>query len=286
MKKIRIESESFLMPQCWGETTQEQKLALLPLQLVDLNETGDPSGAGRLKALALKVLLPGLGKYVDRMGDDQMFALGRLVKWVWSTKITEKPFESFAIEDANGRLVTYLLPEDNYANTSAIEIAMANIHYLAFTRPGKPNPLGVLALIATLCRPARADLKKFRKSVDWNNDAREEYNTVLAEERAVQFANLPFGVVMAITQYFEAMNGRFLKAYKDVYDPDPLAEDEPAMYHNGEGLVTTLMDIAKVGVFGDFEKVCKQNAHTVWLYLRDNSLKIKRANARAELQND
>ncbi|MGM9510146.1 hypothetical protein ACS5NO_20595 [Larkinella sp. GY13] len=36
------------------------------------------------------------------------------------------------------------------------------------------------------------------------------------------------------------------------------------------------MGIAKLGVFGNFDQVCKQNVHTVWIFLRDNNLKIKR----------
>ncbi|SFD46675.1 hypothetical protein [Spirosoma endophyticum] len=281
MKTVRINDKPYKVAESWAECTEEQKIRLLPLQLVELNEDEDPMGAGKLKALALKVLLPELGKYLADLTDDHWFSLGRLTKWIWSTKISEKPFESFSLDG-----VAYLLPDDNFSNTTAVEIAIANIQYLAFTRPEKPNPASVRLLIATLCRPARKDLKTFQKSVDWSGDKREEYNTILAEERSVQFGRLPFGVIMAVTQYFEAMNGRFLKQYQDVYEPDPNAEEEAPLYLNGEGLVTTLMDIAKDGVFGDFDKVCRQNGHTIWLYLRDNNKKIKRANARALRETD
>lgn len=283
MKTVKIEDEDFQVIQSWAECSQANILQLLPLQLIGVDQQ-DPAAAGRVRRLALTVLVPGLDKYAGDLTDHQWWRIGRLTNWIWKTRIDAKPFDSFTVDGPDGKPVVYLLPDDNFVNTSAIEISMANIHYLSFTRPKNPNHKAVLMLLSTLCRPQRTDLKKFRKSAEWNGDAREEYNTVLAEERAATFATLPLGVIMAITQYFEAMNGRFLKTYKDVYEPDPAADEEEPLYKNGEGLVTTLMDIATAGVFGDFDKVCKQNGHTVWLYLKDNNLKVKRANRKAAQQ--
>ncbi|MVM39483.1 hypothetical protein GO730_20965 [Spirosoma sp. HMF3257] len=259
----------------------EQIQRLLPLQLIDLDEA-QPIGAGRLKDIALKELLPLPADVWVDLTTEQRWNLGRLTRWVWKERVTKKPFDSFTVDSGKGKPMTYLLPDDNFSNTTAIEIAMANIHYLGFTRPEKPNQKAVLSLIATLCRPERKDVKQFRQSVDWNGDQREEYNTILADERAGTFDKLPIGTVMAITQYFEAMNKGFLQSYKDVYEPDPNADEEAPLYKNGEGLITTLMDVAKTGTFGDFDKVCKQNGHTIWLYLRDNNLKVRRANDKAE----
>ena len=273
------------MPQGWGDCSQDQIERLLPLQLTDLSNQ-DALGRGRLKGLALKALLPQLDKYSQDLTEDQWFSLSRLTEWVWEDRITARPFDSFTVKvplsKGAFRLDTFILPDDNFTNTTAIEVAMANINFIAFTRPDNPDRSAVYKLLATLCRPARKDLKKFKASPQWNGDRREEYNTVLADERAELFGRLPIGTVMAVTQYFEAMNDRFLKMYPDVYEADPNAEAEPPMYKNGEGLVTTLMDIGREGVFGDFDKVCSQNCHSVWLYLKDNSKKIKRANARAE----
>lgn len=283
MKNVTIEGQAFQVKQAWSECTEDEILKLLPLQLVNPDDQEDPAGAGRLRRLALVVLMPGLDKFSKDLTDSQWWSLGRLTKWVWKTKVTTKPFPSFQLQH-KGAAIDFLLPDDNFTNTTAIEIAMANIHYLSFTRPKNANHKAVFMLVATLCRPQRKDLATFQKSADWNGDKRMEYNTVLAEEWAAAFALLPLGTIMAITQYFEAMNDRFLTAYKAVYAPDPHAEEEEPLYHNGEGLVTTLMDIASAGVFGDFDKVCKQNGHTVWLYLKDNNLKIRRANKRAASQ--
>ncbi|RAJ94201.1 hypothetical protein LX87_04086 [Larkinella arboricola] len=276
MKKVKIDGVSQLIPERWEECTEEQIQQLLPLQLVVLNEQ-EPQSRGRLKNAALRVLFPMVKKFEKDLLPEQLWALGQLTRWIWEKRLTHKPFESFEFEG-----VDYLLPDDNFSNTTAIEIAMANIHYLAYTRPENPNPRAVLQLVTTLCRPVRKDLKSFRKSADWNGDAREEYNTILADERAGRMTTLGLGVVMGVLQYFEAMNSRFVSMYREVYEPDPDAADLPPLYAGGEGLVTTLMEIAKTGTFGDFDKVCKQNGHTVWLFLKDTNLKIARAKVLAE----
>ena len=281
MKKVTIEGQTWQVPTAWEECTGEQIQRLLGLQLIELDEA-EPIGATRLKDIALAELLPLPAEVLIDLTAEQRWNLGRLTRWIWKQRVSKKPFDSFTVDGPDGKPMTYLLPDDNFSNTTAIEIAMANIHYLGFTRPENRNPKAVLSLLATLCRPQRKDLKAFRQSVDWTGDRREEYNTILADERAGTFDQLQIGTVMAITQYFEAMNRRFLQVYKDVYEPDPNADDEAPLYQNGEGLITTLMDVAKTGTFGDFDKVCKQNGHTIWLYLRDNNLKIRRDIARAE----
>ncbi|GAB3892432.1 hypothetical protein GCM10028803_05250 [Larkinella knui] len=281
MKNIQIGTKSFTMPEGWAECTPEQIQALLPLQLVD-PDTTSPGSSALLKFAAAKMLLSASEKLLEQLNASQKWRLMRLASWVFTTKIQAKPFDSFTFDG-----ITYLLPEGGFSNTSAIEIAMANINYIAYVRKDQPVIHAVFQLVATLCRPIRPDAQTFKSSTDWNGDLRELYNTVLSDERAKVFQekNLPIGVVMAILQYFEFTNNRFLEGYKLAYEPSE-DQDEAPLYENGEGLVTTFMDIAKLGVFGDFENVCKQNGHTVWLFLRDNNLKIKRANQRAEQNQD
>jgi hypothetical protein len=276
MRKVKIGGVSYSVPEQWEECSTEQLIQLLPLQLVSLEEQAAEI-RGRLKDAALVVLLPLPSSIRKDLTTEQLWQLGQLTRWVWKTKVTHKPFASFQHSG-----MEYLLPDDNFSNTTAIETAMANIHFLAYTRPEDPNPRAVFNIITTLCRPARKDLKKFRTSSDWNGDAREEYNTILADERAEKMDQLSLGIVMAILQYFEAMNNRFVGMYRQVYEADPEVEKQPPLYYAGEGLITTLMDIAQTGTFGDFDKVCKQNAHTLWLFLKDNNLKAARANRLAE----
>ncbi|RAJ92209.1 hypothetical protein LX87_05177 [Larkinella arboricola] len=285
MKTIQIDTKTFQMPQSWEECTPEQIQALLPLQLLQPSDRKDGASAvmkdaaaeAVLKYSAAKVLLGAPSTLLEQLTTEQKWRLMRLARWVFTTKIQAKPFEKFTFQG-----VDYWLPESGFSNTSAIEIAMANINYLAYVRNDLPSIRAVFQLVATLCRPARKDAQAWRKSTDFNGDIRQAYNTIHADERAKLFQaqNLPVGVVMAVLQYFEYTNNRFLENYKLAYDPAEV--DEPPLYQNGEGLITTFMDIAKLGVFGDFDQVCKQNGHTVWLFLRDNNLKIRRANERAE----
>ncbi|KAA9346319.1 hypothetical protein [Larkinella humicola] len=268
MKTVWLNAHSYPVPQAWHECTSRQIVALLPLTLVPL-ELLEPQERTVLKARALAELMPIPKKTAQQLTVEQRYRLGQLTLWIWKERLQHKPLDWFEVDG-----VRYHLPDPHYSNTSAIEIAMANMHYLAYTRPENPNSMAVYALIATLCRPVRKDAETFRQSADWNGDLREEFNSVLADERARKFQKLSIGQVMAVLKYFEWMNNRFFESYQDVYDSDE--SDEPPLYKNGEGILTSLMDIAKLGVFGNFDQVCKQNVHTVWIFLRDNNLKIKR----------
>ncbi|GAB3256125.1 hypothetical protein GCM10027347_17740 [Larkinella harenae] len=279
-KKIQIGSETFRMPQAWADCSSAQILDLLPLTLTDLDKL-DPGQRAKIKYEAARRLLQAPEDLLDQLDAAQRWRLMRLAGWVFTERIRHKPFESFEVQG-----VSYHLFAENFADTSAIEIAMANMQYLAYARRESPNPQAVYQLVATLCRPLRKDLARAKKSVDWNGDSREAYNTILAEERAVVFEKkkLPLGVIMGVLQYFEFTNNRFLERYKHAYEPAD--DDEEPLYPDGRGLITTFMDVAKTGVFGEFDQVCRQNGHTVWMFLLDNNLKIRRANARMEREMD
>ncbi|MDQ1088986.1 hypothetical protein [Siphonobacter sp. SORGH_AS_1065] len=276
MKTIRLDGTAYQVPERWEECTPEQLQSLLPLRLIDVETLGAGTRA-QLKWQAILTILAAPLSVTTGIDVEDRLRLVRLTNWIWKqTKIEKKPFASFTFEG-----VTYLLPEPHFANTSAIEIAMANIQYMAFSRKENPSTKAIYQIIATLCRPERKDLATFKASADWNGDHREEYNTVIAQERAKLFekGNLSTGVVMCLLHYFEWMNSGFLKQYQDVYSADD--DDTPPIYKNGEGLVTMLMEVAKTGTFGDFDKVCRQNGHTVWIFLRDSNLKVRRANEAA-----
>ncbi|MDR6195168.1 hypothetical protein [Siphonobacter sp. SORGH_AS_0500] len=277
MKKIELNETPYVIPESWEECSPKLLKALLPLRLANL-EALLPGQRIRLKWNAVLAMLEAPDTLTAQIDPEDRHRLAKLSSWIWQQSVVKKkPLDFFEFQG-----VTYHLPQPGFADTTAIEIAMANIQYIAFCRKENPNPKAIFQIISTLCRPVRKDLSEFKASPEWNGDEREEYNTVIAQERAKSFetGELPVGVVMAVLYYFEWMNGSFLKQYKDVYNEDD--EDDEPLYKHGEGLVTTLMEVAKTGTFGDFDKVCKQNGHTVWIFLRDSNLKIKRANQRAE----
>jgi len=103
---------------------------------------------------------------------------------------------------------------------------------------------------------------------------REEYNSIVADERAGQFRSLSFGVVIAVLQHFESQNVNFLRSYGEVFgQADP---DEEPLYRNGEGWIACLEDVAESGVHGSFKEVCAENVHTVFLYLKHKIARLKR----------
>lgn len=270
MKTVHFDSTAYQIPDCWEDCTAEQLTTLLPLTLLDAEEM-PPAARARIRWQAVRILIPAPEKVMAKVAVEDRHRLTRLVRWIWTGKeLRKKPFDAFTVAG-----VSYILPQPGYADTSAIEIAMACMKYMAFAREERPDPSAVFGLIATICRPERKDLKKFRASTDWTGDRREPYNTILADERAAVFQKtLKSGTVIAILRYFEWMNAGFLRQYQDVYQEDGDTGDP--LYKNGEGLITTLMEVAKTGTFGDFDRVCSQNGHTVWMFLKDNNMKVRR----------
>jgi hypothetical protein len=207
----------------------------------------------------------------------QQIDMFNLVRWAFTARIVKKPFDFFEVEG-----VKYLLPDDAYGNTSSIEMALCNIYYLNFS--GKnPNPEMLYYIIATLCRPVRKDLNIFRKMIDlWTGDKREVFNSVLAEERAKLFKEkAPFGVLVAVFQYFEQMNNAFIKRYDDVFS----GGDGKPLFKNGEGWLAMLADIAETGVMGDLDKVYQSNAISLMMYVQQKQKKVGRIEEMREAQN-
>jgi hypothetical protein len=65
-----------------------------------------------------------------------------------------------------------------------VDVAWANMQYLAFANPEEPNLDALDELLATMCRPARNDLHEFQQSKDWDGDIREPYNGQRVKARA------------------------------------------------------------------------------------------------------
>lgn len=278
MRDLEINDKLFLIPSKWQECTTEQVVELLPLTLFGLEGLGISKKIAVQKR-ALKVLLPiDINGLFSKMNLVQARSVIGLTDWIFTEKIRHKPFNFFELEG-----VKYYLPEENYGNTTAIEVALTNIYLVQYTNQEAPRPEAIFDILGTICRPKRRDLEAFKKSNDWTGDIREEYNSVLSEERAKKFTKLKFGYVLAIFQYFIWMNEMFLQGYKDVYEAD---QDEQPLYKNGEGILSCLFDVAKLNIFKGLDDVYKQNAHTVWMFLRDHSIKIKREIARIEAEQE
>lgn len=194
------------------------------------------------------------------------------LSWLWTKKVQKKPFKFLRL---GWRF--YFLPDENFSNTSGIEVALLNMDYLRFVgqknKKGdfvkKPDYEALADLMSKVCRPIRLNFFFRRFKNDWDGDDRIPFNSLKSEAEAKRFKKLPIGDVLAILSYFENMNERFLESYKEVFDAD---EGTRQLFYNGEGWISTLEDVAKDGVHGNFSEVCDLNVHTIFMYLKHRKI--------------
>lgn len=188
------------------------------------------------------------------------------LSWLWKTKIQHQPFRFVRV---GWRF--YFLPKENYVDTSGIEVAMANIYYLRFSKKGSTNFDALSDLLAVICRPLRWDFLFRKLRTDYDGNDRVPYNSIRSELSAKHLKALPIGEAFAILQYWESMNEQFLKSYSEVFDAD---EGTKQLFANGEGWIATLEDVAKDGVHGSFDAVCNLNIHTTFMYLKHRKIQF------------
>lgn len=193
----------------------------------------------------------------------QWDSLQQLFAWIWEPP-TARPGESFVHEGE-----TYYIFEEQFANTRALDLTMALMDYTEFAHPTQPDPTAYERILATLCRPERADLERFRLSDDWDGDVREPYNEQRATDRATKFASLPAPVKLALFVYFEQSATEFLLSYDSLFGG---GGEQEARYPDGRGWLMLLKNVAKEGHFGNFDQVCRQPAHLVYAALLDDLL--------------
>lgn len=268
MRVIKLNDKQFKVKQSFEECSIDEISHVLVSQnyLSTMRTTADKT---RLK-IGIFIRLSGVPfELFSKLTQVQQIKMFDLVRWAFTARIEKKPFEFFEVDG-----VKYLLPEAHYKNTSAIEMALCNIYYLHFS--GKnPIPDMLYNIVATLCRPVRKDLNKFKLMIEaWSGDKREVFNSVLAEERAKLFKEkAPHGVLIAVFQYFESMNNAFVKRYDDVFGS---GGDTKPLFKNGEGWLSMLADIAETGALGDLHKVYETNAGSLMMYVEQKQKKVER----------
>ncbi|MEA5257167.1 hypothetical protein VB264_05170 [Arcicella aquatica] len=272
MVEVQINKKKFTMPERWDECTLEQISKLSPLTQWKVDEITQSE-----HEYAVCVLMGCSDKFWQRLELElpQWYKLKEVANFAFAEKIVEQPFPSFVHLGTE-----YLVFQEGFADTDAVDLAWANMQYLAFANPDAPNVVALDELIATLCRPRRKDLLTFRESKEWDGDEREVYNGQRVKARAKELKTLPFGLKVAILQYFEAQNSLFLENYSQMLGDDGR---EPR-YGNGMGWVTMLMSVAEKGTFGNFESVCYQNVHLIWAKCLDDTLDVKEQEKQLEAQ--
>jgi hypothetical protein len=163
------------------------------------------------------------------------------------------------------------VPEENFKNTSCIELVMANVYFLRFNDYAKKKVVDEEYykrfgdLLAHIVKRKKWNWKAWKWV--WAEYDSEE---VLKDSKAM--TKLGVGVQLWLLNYFEDTNYRFVEIYSDVFEKDE-DETEKRIFTGAEGWLSILFDVAERGVHGNFKEVSKTEVHTVWLYLK--TLKIK-----------
>jgi len=261
MTTIQIDRKAYNVAQNWAELTPDQYRNLIACPRLNSPEhrTTDVEAAACLSWL-------GMGRKTWTnlvLAPWQWGQLRQQFAWLFETRPEGKPpISSFLHKGIN-----YHLPNDGFSDTTAIEVAMANMAFVDFAHPEEPDQKALDRLIATLCRPRRTDLRKFQRSRDWNGDVREPFTEQRMMERATALADLDLNMKLLVLDYFERMNDLFLHQYGELFG----GGREPR-YGDGRGWIMLLKNVAKRGVFGPFDTVCQQPAHLLFVTLLDDLL--------------
>ncbi|MFN8347424.1 MAG: hypothetical protein U0X91_20645 [Spirosomataceae bacterium] len=271
MVEITLHTFCFSAPESWAECTPSQREHLYGCTYLKPEERTDTI----LQAVA-QIWLGATDRQWQMMllSRFQWEALQEQFAWVF-VKPTGKPVEAFTHEGQ-----TYLLPEDDFENTTALELALAMMYWAEFAHPETPDKTALDKLIATLCRSQRIDWETWQQDPDFNGDLRVKYNEVATLKVAATLETLPLGLKMLLLDYFNAMAERFLDSYEEIFGSN--GQQEP-LYDDGRGWLMLLKDVAKEGYFGPFDAVCKQPAHLLFSAILDDTLK---AELQQQQQND
>lgn len=258
MDILNYKNKTYQAPASWKECTPAQVAELIPFTRL---APGDITDEIFEMVVQLAFQIPVIIWATWTMNAKEWAMLKDQVKWIF-TAPEDRPFLSFEHQG-----VSYILPEENFADTTALELSMAFIAYMDFADPDEPDPTALDRLISTLCRPARPDLKAFLKSPEWTGDDREPFNEARMMKRAGQLASLDMQMKTVILSFFEVQAKAFLEQYESLFGGD----GQPR-YADGRGWIMLLKNIAKEGHFGTFDQVGAQYAHLVYASALDDTI--------------
>lgn len=270
MKAFRLDGRPYQVATSWAELTPAQFFAAAP-------HLSQDTVAGR--HVVLRAWCPQLrDQDVRRLTADQLWELLDLVRWAWRTELDTQRVSEFA---HRGR--TYHLPEPLLKDAVAVEYAMATVFFHQFAHPKRPQPAALDQLVATLCRPLRADLATLQELPEWDGQRREKYNGKLAEARAKELADAPLGVKIVVLHHFLAAQRFIHQAYKDLFkkaEPAPENPGQPAApkpISDGTELLELLADLAERGLYGTYDQVTHTQLHTVLFNLAKQARRRREA---------
>ena len=254
MHTFRLDGRPHRVPATWAEVKPAQFFAAAPHLATD-------SVAARVAVL--RAWCPELRpKDLRRLTADQLWDVATLVSWAWGQEL-----DTTGITEFSHRGTTYALPEPQLLDAETIEYAIALVHFHHFAHPQRPQAAALDQLVATLCRPLRADLKKVQRDPLWDGMRRERYNAKLAEGRATELADAPLGVKIVVLHHFLGAQRFIHRNYREVFKkataPTGPAAARPARGSDGTELLELLASLAERGLYGTYEQTAHTALHTV-----------------------
>jgi len=258
MDILKYNRKTYQGPASWKECTPLMVANLIPFCRLPKPDVNDV-----IYEMAVQIVfsIPAKRWAAWTMSVAEWHMLKDQVKWVFIVP-EKRPFLNFEHQG-----LTYILPEENFADTTALELSMAFIAYTDFADPDEPDTSALNRLIAILCRPIRKDLEAFKKSDDWTGDDREPFNEARMMKRSERLATLDMSFKVVILTYFETQSKLFLVQYESLF-----GGDSTPRYADGRGWIMLLKNIAKEGHFGNFDEVGRQYAHLVYASALDDTI--------------
>lgn len=258
MDTLNYKNKSYIAPSSWADCSFDTVIKLIPFSRLAPDKRTD-----EVYELAVQAAfsIPARTWAVWLMTAQEWKMLKDQIAWVFTPPIA-KPFPRFR---HNG--LDYILPAEDFADTTALELSVAFMAFTDFVDPDEPDLTALDRLIGTLCRPERKDLKAFADSDDWNGDDREPFNESRMMKRAADLASLKMEVKVAVFNYFEVQAKAFLEQYETLF-----GGDSSPRYGDSRGWIMLLKNIAKEGHFGNFDEVGRQYAHLVYAAALDDTI--------------
>jgi hypothetical protein len=248
MHEVTINKEKFAIPSDFTELTDEQLLAVVPYKYAE-----KPSHFN-----LIRLLWPKRNLQYMKLKASHIY---ELTHWVLEKPLVETNFTKFTHDGTE-----YLLPDASLATVVLFEYAMASYYLRVFCQSNKEEYLNML--VATICRPPQ----EVTHTPDWNGDLREKYNSALTKQRAKDFETLNFGVKVIVLHVFLEAQARIQKRFASIFKA-PDEGETPKI--NGVPYTDLMYDLSKTGIYGDYEKVCFTNIHTVFFNLAQEKSREK-----------
>jgi len=239
MTTVRLNDTPYCFPDIWEEIPPALRTGVLRL----VWEFNARTPKSRLAILYLVSPIP--AKQFKKLVPWQVNELCVLLDWVWEKPIEGRPFETFQHGD-----VVYYTPGESFRNATFGEFLNAYTYFFQLMYDEDSDRDQIAAkLMATLCRPAPADLDIL--SPAWSGDYREAFNEHVVEPRSILLRDVSPGILAGIIQYF-LHELRWLYSTYEIFQ----APDKPVIDHDDEDSETnepepydwveTLMDMKDI----------------------------------------